>query len=248
MASLLGALLANESGGRNVPNVHQGTSSGQAQGYFQITTGTWDEYGGRKYAANPLQASYAQQAEIASKIPLKRWDESTVAKMRATGKNIDTNKTLGENLSASGEDIFNLANAKDGGGATGGAGGGNQQVASAASPPKDDSGPLLMDFPTRSLADDLSSSVDAPLVSRGDTRSVPTPVVSEDAGFTPAPEFASAIPEAPPPVPDPTPAGLVADISAPLADLFKVKDIGQAGAVDPRTGQPVLPKPFRALG
>jgi len=40
----------------------------------------------------------------------------------------------------------------------------------------------------------------------------------------------------------------VADISAPLADLFKVKDIGQAGAVDPRTGQPVLPKPFRALG
>jgi len=39
-ASLRGALIRNESGGRNIPNVHQGTSSGQAQGYFQITEGT----------------------------------------------------------------------------------------------------------------------------------------------------------------------------------------------------------------
>jgi hypothetical protein len=103
MATLLGALLRNESGGRNIPNVHQGTSSGQAQGYFQITTGTWNEFGGNKYAPTPLQASYAQQAEIASKIPLRRWDKSTLAAMSGTGRPIDPNRTLGENLSMSGE-------------------------------------------------------------------------------------------------------------------------------------------------
>jgi hypothetical protein len=103
MATLLQALLRNESGGRNIPNVHQGTSSGQAQGYFQITTGTWDEFGGRKYASNPLNATYEQQAEIASKIPLKRWDKSTLAVMRGTGKPIDPNRTLGENLAMHGE-------------------------------------------------------------------------------------------------------------------------------------------------
>lgn len=105
MATLLGALLKNESGGRNIPNVHQGTSSGQAQGYFQITTGTWDDFGGRKYAANPLGATYAQQAEIASKIPLKRWDKSTLNAMAATGLPIDPNRTLGENLAMHGENF-----------------------------------------------------------------------------------------------------------------------------------------------
>jgi hypothetical protein len=101
--TLLQALLRNESGGRNIPNVHQGTSSGQAQGYFQITTGTWDEFGGRQYAPDPLHATYAQQAAVASRIPLKRWDPSTIAMMRATGRPIDPNRTLGENLTASGE-------------------------------------------------------------------------------------------------------------------------------------------------
>ena len=68
--SLLSALFANESaGGQNIANTHEGTSSGQAQGYFQITTGTWDEFGGQQYAPNPLKASYAEQAAIASKIP-----------------------------------------------------------------------------------------------------------------------------------------------------------------------------------
>jgi len=117
MATLLGALFQNESGGRNVPNVHEGTSSGQAQGYFQITTGTWNDFGGQKYAPTPLQASYAQQAEIASRIPLKRWDESTVAKMRATGRAIDPNKTLGENLALNGEGFGSSPDGAGGGGA-----------------------------------------------------------------------------------------------------------------------------------
>lgn len=103
--SLLSALLGNESGGRNIANTDQGTSSGQAQGYFQITTGTWDDFGGRKYASTPLGASYAQQADIASKIPLKRWDSSTLAAMRATGKPINTSLTLGQNLAMNGENF-----------------------------------------------------------------------------------------------------------------------------------------------
>jgi hypothetical protein len=113
MATLLGALLRNESGGRNIPNVHQGTSSGQAQGYFQITTGTWNDFGGRKYASNPLGATYEQQAEIASKIPLKRWDKSTLAAMQATGRRIDPNATLGQNLAMYGEGFG--GGARDGG-------------------------------------------------------------------------------------------------------------------------------------
>lgn len=113
MARLLGALLKNESGGRNIANTHEGTSSGQAQGYFQITTGTWDDFGGRKYGPTPMHASYEQQADIASKIPLKRWDSSTLAAMRATGLPIDPNRTLGENLAMHGEDFG--GGARDGG-------------------------------------------------------------------------------------------------------------------------------------
>lgn len=101
--SLLSALLGNESGGQNIANTTQGTSSGQAQGYFQITTGTWNDFGGQQYASTPLGATYAQQAAIASKIPLKRWDSSTIAAMRATGKPINTNLTLGQNLAMNGE-------------------------------------------------------------------------------------------------------------------------------------------------
>jgi len=102
--SLLSALFANESaGGQNIANTHEGTSSGQAQGYFQITTGTWDEFGGQQYAPNPLKASYAEQAAIASKIPLSRWDSSTIARMRATGYPVNPHATLGQNLASNGE-------------------------------------------------------------------------------------------------------------------------------------------------
>lgn len=102
-STLLAALLANESGGKNINNTTQGTSSGQAQGFFQITTGTWDEFGGQKYAPNPQAASYADQAAVASKIPLSRWDNTTIARMRATGIPVDPHKTLGENLASANE-------------------------------------------------------------------------------------------------------------------------------------------------
>lgn len=247
MASLLGALLKNESGGRNVPNVHEGTSSGQAQGYFQITTGTWNDFGGQRFARTPLEASYQQQAEIASRIPLKRWDESTVAKMRATGKNVDPNRTLGENLAANGESFGDGSQVASADNAVNSA-----QTAVAAADDTDYAQPLLYDFPQRSLADDLSGSVAAtvasPKVSRGDAEASAFPV-SQGDGFTPTPEFASAIPETPSPAPVTTPAGPATDISSsPLADIFKVADIGQATATDPVTGLPVLARPWRSMG
>src|SRR5580700_9067615 len=39
-----GVVTQVESGNRNIPNTTEGTSSGQAQGYFQITTGTWNDF------------------------------------------------------------------------------------------------------------------------------------------------------------------------------------------------------------
>jgi hypothetical protein len=113
--AVLAPLFRNESGGRNVPNVHEGTSSGQAQGYFQITTGTWNEFGGQQYAPTPLQATPAQQWAVASKIPLKRWDKSTITAIRNAGGQIDTNRTLGENVAANGE-VFHEGYLKPGGG------------------------------------------------------------------------------------------------------------------------------------
>ena len=112
--TILGAMIQNESGGRNIPNVHQGTSSGQAQGIVQITTGTWRDFAPRagidlrKYptpmkAADGSPVPWEIQSKVAGIIPLKRWDESTIAKMRATGKPIDPNRTLAENLAMNGE-------------------------------------------------------------------------------------------------------------------------------------------------
>ena len=102
---VLRALFQNESGGADVNNVHQSTTSGQAQGYFQITTGTWREFAdaaGIDLREYPIAhgTPYSVQAQVASVIPLRRWDSSTIAAMRAAGGKLDLNKTLGENLAA----------------------------------------------------------------------------------------------------------------------------------------------------
>ena len=101
-SSFLDALQHFESGGRNISNTHQGTSSGQAQGFNQITTGTWSDFGGLKYAPDALHATKEQQNEIASSIPLKRWAPETLNYLRGQGFKIDPNKTLGENITANG--------------------------------------------------------------------------------------------------------------------------------------------------
>jgi hypothetical protein len=253
--SLLDALLRNESGGRNVPNVNQGTSSGQAQGYFQITEGTWKDFGGDKFAPNPLKASYAQQAEIASKIPLKRWDKSTIAAMQATGKKIDPDLTLGENLVANGENIATTPDMVTAGGAARhpqnpqvGKGGyvapGTPAAAATAAvaadtPPTalvpDNAGDyalsqmLEQNNPFSKLATTLSSSV------RGGGSGAESGLVDQaNTPITPAPEFAKATPEpamlAPVGLPTDTPE---AAAESGLGQLFKLADnIGQAAALN----------------
>jgi hypothetical protein len=96
----LTALQHFESGGRNVPNTTQGTSSGQAQGYNQITTGTWHEFGGDQYAPDPLHATYEQQNAIAAKIPMGRWAPETLANLRGQGFTINPKATLADNIAA----------------------------------------------------------------------------------------------------------------------------------------------------
>ena len=91
-----------ELGGSNIANTHKGTTSGQAQGYDQITTGTWKDSGGLKYAPDPLHATKEQQDEIASGLALKRWAPETLDYLRQQGFKVDPNKTLGENIAANG--------------------------------------------------------------------------------------------------------------------------------------------------
>jgi hypothetical protein len=96
----LKALQHFESGGRNISNTHQGTSSGQAQGFNQITTGTWDEFGGKKFAISPLQATYDQQNAVAANIPMKRWAPETLSYLSQQGFKVDPSQTLGQNIAA----------------------------------------------------------------------------------------------------------------------------------------------------
>lgn len=108
MAGLLHALLQNETGGRNVLQGNIGDINNQtgdlAKGYFQITDATWRDFGGLDTGySRAIDAPYDVQAKVAANIPLKRWGPTTIAAMQATGKPIDTNRTLGENLAASGE-------------------------------------------------------------------------------------------------------------------------------------------------
>ena len=253
--SLLDALLRNESGGRNVPNVNQGTSSGQAQGYFQITEGTWKDFGGDKYAPNPLKATYAQQAEIASKIPLKRWDKSTIAAMQATGKRVNPDLTLGENLVNNGENIATTPDMVTASGAARhpqnpqvGKGGyvapGTPAAAAtpvaAADTPSDALLPdnagdyalanmLEQNNPFSKLATTLSSSV------RGGGSGAESGLAAQaNTPITPAPEFAKVTPDpatlAPVGLPTDTPQ---AAAESGLGQLFKLADnIGQAAALN----------------
>jgi hypothetical protein len=115
-------------------------------------------------------------------------------------------------------------------------------VSTAAEAP--DIEPMLVDInrrPRSLLADDLSASVASPFSTRRDSSRLTGPA-DPGGAVLPAPEFASANPvEAPSPAANPV--SLAAD--APLADLFKVKPIGQAAAIDPMTGAPMLTRSRR---
>lgn len=101
-----------ESGGRNISNTTQGTSSGQAQGYDQITTGTWREFApqiGVDLSRFPtaISAPLNVQRAVAENIPLERWDPKTLNYLRNKGYSVQPNLTLGQNIANNGGNPFN---------------------------------------------------------------------------------------------------------------------------------------------
>jgi len=104
-SSPLDIVINAESGNRNVNNTTQGTSSGQAQGFAQITTGTWSDFAPKagvdlKMYPTPDSAPRDVQIAVANTIPLNRWAPSTVNAVLAKYPGIDTSQTLGAIQSA----------------------------------------------------------------------------------------------------------------------------------------------------
>jgi hypothetical protein len=98
-------ILNAESGDQNINNVHQMTSSGQAQGNAQITTGTWTDFAPKagidlKMYPTPDSAPRSVQLQVMNTIPLNRWAKSTVDAVLAKYPGIDTSQTVGQIQSA----------------------------------------------------------------------------------------------------------------------------------------------------
>lgn len=107
-ATLYDVIAANESsGGQNVWGPQ--TSSGQAEGWYQITTGTWNEFAPQagvdlSQYPTPNAAPQGVQELVASVIPLDRWAPSTVSAAENAFGPLNTAEPLGqisENLSGS---------------------------------------------------------------------------------------------------------------------------------------------------
>jgi hypothetical protein len=103
----LGDLQQFESGGQNIPNVTKGTSSGQAQGYDQITTGTWNDFAPRagidlSQFPTPMSAPREVQQQVANTIPMGRWANETLQYLKSKGYVIDPTATLAQNIAANG--------------------------------------------------------------------------------------------------------------------------------------------------
>jgi hypothetical protein len=99
-SSPLDIVLNAESGDRNINNTRQTTSSGQAQGNAQITTGTWTDFAPKagvdlKKYPTPDSAPRDVQIAVANQIPLNRWASSTVNAVLAKYPGIDTSQPLG---------------------------------------------------------------------------------------------------------------------------------------------------------
>lgn len=112
--SILSTILRVESGGRNVPqslgtrdiNNNYGQGGGDpAQGYYQITGGTWRDFGGDKTGhKSAIDAPYATQLQIAQNIPVARWGPTTQQALRSAGYEPKPGETLGQMLARYNED------------------------------------------------------------------------------------------------------------------------------------------------
>src|ERR1700733_7772015 len=107
--TILSTIMGVESsGGHNVTQGNIGDRNNQtgdlAQGYFQITGGTWAQFGGLNTGYTQAnQAPYATQLQIAQNIPVSRWGPDTQAALSAAGYSTTRGQTLGQLMAANGE-------------------------------------------------------------------------------------------------------------------------------------------------
>lgn len=97
------------SGGHNITQGNIGDINNRtgdlAQGYFQITGGTWAQFGGTATGFNSaLNAPYSTQVQIAQNIPVARWGPATQSALQAAGYQPQPGETLGQMMSRYGED------------------------------------------------------------------------------------------------------------------------------------------------
>jgi|ERR1700733_1883454 len=122
--TILSTIMGVESsGGHNVTQGNIGDRNNQtgdlAQGYFQITGGTWAQFGGLNTGYTQAnQAPYATQLQIAQNIPVSRWGPDTQAALSAAGYSTTRGQTLGQLMAANGE-TPGMTTAADGSTATG---------------------------------------------------------------------------------------------------------------------------------
>jgi hypothetical protein len=107
-ASILATIMRTESGGKNIPqniddiNMRRGDP---AQGFYQITGGTWREHGGDATGhKSALDAPYVTQLQIAQNIPIERWGPATQEALKSAGYEPKPGETLGQMLARYNED------------------------------------------------------------------------------------------------------------------------------------------------
>jgi hypothetical protein len=107
--TILSTIMGVESGGgRNIVQGAIGDINNRtgdlAKGYFQITNGTWAQFGGLSTGYTQAnQAPYATQLQIAQNIPVSRWGPDTQNALNAAGYSPSRGQTLGQLMSANGE-------------------------------------------------------------------------------------------------------------------------------------------------
>ena len=108
--TILSTIMGVESsGGHNVLQGNIGDINNRtgnlAQGYFQITTPTWAQFGGNASGfSNALSAPYSTQLDTAMNIPVSRWGPNTINSLAANGYQAQPGETLGQMLTRYGED------------------------------------------------------------------------------------------------------------------------------------------------
>ena len=85
--SILSTIMRIESGGRNVTQGEIGDINNRtgdlAKGFYQITGGTWRDFGGEKVGfKSAIDAPYGAQLQVAQNIPVARWGPNTQTALR----------------------------------------------------------------------------------------------------------------------------------------------------------------------